>query len=212
MTIQSQDLTGDVKAGIRTLWWLFLLRGVFGIIFGLLALFNGPAAVQLLAIVLGAYLLLDGIVTISAAVAERKRLGSIGWYIFQGLLTIALGVLALTFSFAFVKAIGLIIIWAIILISLIAGLIGMRISFAAKGVTKTWGWGVFANALALIVGVVLIVFVINYTDEVMSVLLVIIGIWSLLAGLAMTVWAFVARRYINEAFKSLSVTQTTLSS
>lgn len=212
MTIQSQDLTGDVKAGIRTLWWLFLLRGVFGIIFGLLALFNGPAAVQLLAIVLGAYLLLDGIVTISAAVAERKRLGSIGWYIFQGLLTIALGVLALTFSFAFVKAIGLIIIWAIILISLIAGLIGMRISFAAKGVTKTWGWGVFANALALIVGVVLIVFVINYTDEVMSVLLVIIGIWSLLAGLAMTVWAFVARRYINEAFKSLSVTQATLSS
>lgn len=212
MTIQSEDLTGDVKAGIRTLWWLFLLRGVFGIIFGLLALFNGPAAVQLLAIVLGAYLLLDGIVTISAAVAERKRLGSIGWYIFQGLLTIALGVLALTFSFAFVKAIGLIIIWAIILISLIAGLIGMRISFAAKGVTKTWGWGVFANALALIVGVVLIVFVINYTDEVMSVLLVIIGIWSLLAGLAMTVWAFIARRYINEAFKSLSVTQTTLSS
>ncbi len=212
MTIQSEDLTGDVKAGIRTLWWLFLLRGVFGIIFGLLALFNGPAAVQLLAIVLGAYLLLDGIVTISAAVAERKRLGSIGWYIFQGLLTIALGVLALTFSFAFVKAIGLIIIWAIILISLIAGLIGMRISFAAKGVTKTWGWGVFANALALIVGVVLIVFVINYTDEVMSVLLVIIGIWSLLAGLAMTVWAFIARRFINEAFKSLSVTQTTISS
>lgn len=211
MTIQSEDLTGDVKAGIRTLWWLFLLRGVFGIIFGLLALFNGPAAVQLLAIVLGAYLLLDGIVTISAAVAERKRLGSIGWYIFQGLLTIALGVLALTFSFAFVKAIGLIIIWAIILISLIAGLIGMRISFAAKGVTKTWGWGVFANALALIVGVVLIVFVINYTDEVMSVLLVIIGIWSLLAGLAMTVWAFIARRFINEAFKSLSVTQTTIS-
>ena len=212
MTIQSEDLTGDVKAGIRTLWWLFLLRGVFGIIFGLLALFNGPAAVQLLAIVLGAYLLLDGRVTISAAVAERKRLGSIGWYIFQGLLTIALGVLALTFSFAFVKAIGLIIIWAIILISLIAGLIGMRISFAAKGVTKTWGWGVFANALALIVGVVLIVFVINYTDEVMSVLLVIIGIWSLLAGLAMTVWAFIARRFINEAFKSLSVTQTTISS
>lgn len=212
MTIQSQDLTGNVKTGIRTLWWLFLLRGVFGIIFGLLALFNGSAAVQLLAIILGAYLLLDGIVTISAAVAERKRLGSIGWYIFQGLLTIVLGVLALTFSFAFVKAIGLIIIWAIILISLIAGLIGMRISFAAKGVTKTWGWGVFANGLALIVGVVLIILVLNNTASVLSVLLVIIGIWSLLAGLAMTVWAFIARRYINEAFKSLSVTQTTISS
>jgi uncharacterized membrane protein HdeD (DUF308 family) len=210
MSVQSQDLTKEVKSGIRTLWWLFLLRGVFALVFGVLALVNGEAAVELLALFLGVYIILDGIVTLIAAIAERKKLGSIGWYVFQGLLGIIVGVAILMFSSAFATVVGLIIIWAIIIIALLAGIIGLRLSFAARGVTKTWGWGVFANALTLIFGIVLAVSVFTNTDGLLAVLLILIGIWSLIVGIALIVWSFVARRFINEAFKTLSVTQTTV--
>lgn len=212
MSIQTSDVTNEVKTGIRTLWWLFLLRGVFGLVFGVLALANGPAAVNLLALILGLYVILDGVVTVIAAIAERKRLNGIGWYMFQGILSVIIGIVIISFSGQVAAVVGLIIIWAIIVIAVIAGLVGLRLSFAARGATKTWGWGVFANGLTLLFGVFLAVWVITNTEDVLRVLLVIIGIWSLLVGLALVIWAFVARRFINEAFKSLSVTQTTINS
>lgn len=212
MSVQSQDLTGDVKAGIRALWWLFLLRGVFITVFGVLALVNGPAAVELLGLILGIYIVIDGVLTIVAAIAERKRIGSFGWYVVQGVLEIIIGILILTFPSAFAIGVGLIIIWAIIIVTIIAGIVGLRLSFAAKGVTKTWGWGVFANALTLLIGIALLVSVFMYTDKLLEILLVIIGIWALIVGIVTIVWSFIARKFMNEAFKSLSVTQTTITS
>lgn len=211
MSIQTQDVTNDVKSGIRTLWWLFLLRGVFGVVFGILALVNGDAAVELLAWILGLYIILDGALTVIASIAERKRLGSIGWYIVQGVLSVLVGIAILTFSSAFATVVGLIIIWAIIVIALLAGIVGMRLSFAAKGATKTWGWGVFGNVLTLLVGILLAVLVFTNPDGLLRVLLVVIGVWALIVGIALIIWSFIARKFINEAFKSLSVTQTTIS-
>jgi len=210
MSVERQDLTKEVKAGIRTLWWLFLLRGVFALVFGILALANRDAAVQLLSWVLGVYIILDGIVTLIAAIAERKKIGSIGWFIFQGLLGIIVGVAILIFSNAFATIVGLVIIWAVIIIALLAGIIGLRLSIAARGVTKTWGWGIFANVLTLIFGVVLAILVFTNTEGLLAVLLILVGIWALIVGIALIIWSFIARRFINEAFKSLSVTQTTV--
>lgn len=210
MSVQTQDITNDVKSGIRALWWLFLLRGVFGVVFGVLALVNGEAAVELLTFILGFYIILDGLLTIVAAIAERKRLGSIGWYIFQGVLSILIGAAIIGFSAAFAEVIGYLVYWAIVVISVLAGIVGLRVSFAARGVTKSWGWGVFVNALAILVGVLIAVLIFTNVEGLFRVLLVIIGIWSLLAGLAMVIWSFIARKYMNEAFKSLSVTQTTV--
>lgn len=196
-------MSSEVKAGVRALWWLFLLRGVFAVVFGVLALANGEAAVTLLSWILGVYIILDGLLTIVAAISERKRLGSIGWYLFQGILGIVIGVLILSFANAFATLVGLIIIWAIIVVAILAGLIGLRLSFAAKGVTKSWGWGVFANGLTLIFGIVLAILVFTNTEGLLSVLLVLIGIWALLSGIALIIWSFAARRVLNQALATL---------
>lgn len=211
MTIRTQDVTSQVKTGIRTLWWLFLLRGVFGVVFGILALVNGPAAAALLAIILGVYVLLDGVVTLFAALAERKRLGSIGWYVVQALLSMILGVVILLLPLSFATLIGYIIIWAVIAIAVFAGIVGLRISLAARHTSKVWGWGVFGNSVSIAVGVLLTVLVFTNTEELMHVLIIIVGIWSLVVGLALVVWAFVARKFLNEALKSLKVSETTVS-
>ena len=53
-------------------WWVYLLRGIIAVIFGLLAIFMPIAAFTGLVIYLGAYMFIDGIFTIIAAISERK--------------------------------------------------------------------------------------------------------------------------------------------
>src|SRR6202022_1830246 len=74
-------------------WWLFTLRGVLGIIFGLIALiFPGPTILSLV-LLFSAYMLVDGVFGIvSAARAIRHKEDRWGLLIFEGLLNIAVGI------------------------------------------------------------------------------------------------------------------------
>src|ERR1700716_3894473 len=76
-------------------WWLFLLRGVVGIIFGCIALiFPGPTMLSLV-LLFSAYMLVDGVAGIISAVrAIRRKENRWGLLVFEGLLNIAVGVMA----------------------------------------------------------------------------------------------------------------------
>src|ERR1700682_1578628 len=76
-------------------WWLFTLRGVLGIVFGLIALiFPGPTMLSLV-LLFSAYMLVDGVFGIISAVrAIRRKEDRWGLLIFEGLLNIAVGILA----------------------------------------------------------------------------------------------------------------------
>jgi uncharacterized membrane protein HdeD (DUF308 family) len=75
-------------------WWLFTLRGVLGIIFGLIALiFPGPTMLSLV-IVFSAYMLFDGIAAIVSGVRAMRQRDRWGLLIFEGALDIAVGILA----------------------------------------------------------------------------------------------------------------------
>jgi uncharacterized membrane protein HdeD (DUF308 family) len=74
-------------------WWLFVVRGVAAILFGVLA-FAAPAS-SLLALVFlwGGYAIADGVFFLMLA-AERGRWGlRRGWMFFQGIVGLAAGVL-----------------------------------------------------------------------------------------------------------------------
>src|SRR3979490_2417693 len=97
-------------------WWLFLLRGIVGIIFGCLALiFPGPTMLSLV-IFFSAYMLVDGVAGIISAVRKiRRKEDRWGLLIFEGLVNIAVGIAAFLWPgitvFAFVL---LIAAWAIV--------------------------------------------------------------------------------------------------
>src|SRR3954464_10055607 len=92
----SDARTDAATANLAPNWWLFTLRGIFGIIFGCLALiFPGPTMLSLV-LLFSAYMLVDGIAGIvSAARAIRQKQDRWGLLIFEGLLNIVVGVLAL---------------------------------------------------------------------------------------------------------------------
>ena len=81
-------------------WWLFTLRGVLGIIFGLIALIFPGATILSLVIFFSAYMLVDGIFGIISAVrAIRRKEDRWGLLIFEGLLNIAVGIAAFLATF-----------------------------------------------------------------------------------------------------------------
>src|ERR1700710_2512464 len=87
--------TDSATAMLAQNWWLFTLRGVFAIIFGCLALaFPGPTMLSLV-LLFSAYMLVDGVAEIISAVrAMRRKEDRWGLLIFEGILNIAVGILA----------------------------------------------------------------------------------------------------------------------
>lgn len=96
-------------------WWLFTLRGVFGIIFGLIALiFPGPTMLSLV-IVFSAYMMVDGITAIVSGVRAMRQGHRWGLLIFEGVLDIAAGILAFLWPGLTVLAFVLLVaVWAIV--------------------------------------------------------------------------------------------------
>jgi uncharacterized membrane protein HdeD (DUF308 family) len=96
-------------------WWVLLLNGICAIIFGLIA-FTWPGITLLsLAIIYGVYCIADGITMIAASVARGKRGESWGHMLFNGIISLIAGGIALFWPA--ITAIALLIIiavWAII--------------------------------------------------------------------------------------------------
>src|SRR3981189_2926477 len=110
-------------------WWLFLLRGIVGIIFGCLALiFPGPTMLSLV-ILFSAYMLVDGVFGVIAAVrAIRRKEDRWGLLIFEGLLNIAVGILAFLWPAITVLAFVLLVAaWAIVTGALMS-VVGFRLN------------------------------------------------------------------------------------
>src|SRR5262249_51269991 len=98
---------------LRENWWLFLLRGLCGILFGVLTFIVPGVTLATLILLYGAYALLDGVLAIAAAITGGAP-GSRWWLAIVGLLGIAAG--GLTFVWPGVTAYVLLIFiaaWAI---------------------------------------------------------------------------------------------------
>jgi uncharacterized membrane protein HdeD (DUF308 family) len=93
-------------------WWILVLRGVVGVLFGILALAYPRDTVSALVILLGAYMLVDGVTALVMAFHVDR--GS-GWLVLSGFAGIGAGLL--TFFYPVVTAYMLVYIiaaWAII--------------------------------------------------------------------------------------------------
>src|SRR5512138_884613 len=93
-------------------WWIQVVRGDLGILFGLLVFAYTSTAIQVFIYLFGAYLLLSGVVTLAMSFdASRGR----GWLSLSGIASIAAGIL--TFFYPSATAVALVYIvaaWAIL--------------------------------------------------------------------------------------------------
>lgn len=96
-------------------WRLLLVRGLLGILFGLLAIFWPQITLRALVILFGLYVLADGITSLFAAAAGKRESVPLWWLILGGIVSIAAGVV--TFLYPAVTELVLILFigaWALV--------------------------------------------------------------------------------------------------
>ena len=167
-------------------WWIFLLRGIFGVILGLLALFMPGVTFTTLIIFLGAYLLVDGIFSIVAAINARKTIDSWGWYLASGILGIVVGLLTLSNPFAT----GLAVLYLIAFWVIVAGLIEMVMAIRLRKEIKGEGWYIVGGLLTITFGVLILV---NPIAGALT-LTMIFGIYALVFGVMLIYLSFQLKR------------------
>ena len=96
-------------------WWMFLLRGILAIVFGLVALFFPQAAFLSLVLIFGAFALVDGIFAVIAAFSSGAKAENWWWLVLEGAFGILIGVLTIIQPAAMATAwIITISLWAIV--------------------------------------------------------------------------------------------------
>lgn len=96
-------------------WWVFAIRGVAGILFGLAALFWPGITLAVLVFLFGAYAILDGVFALVTAFRHRRELPH-GWALaLEGIAGLAAG--AVTWAWPGITALALLFViaaWAIV--------------------------------------------------------------------------------------------------
>ncbi|GJD91222.1 hypothetical protein BHAOGJBA_4770 [Methylobacterium hispanicum] len=133
-------------------WWLVALRGVFAILFGVVALAAPAAFVLSLVLFFAAYMLVDGVFGIVAAVRAAQRHERWGFLLFEGLIDILVGVTAFLMPAAAVWAFVLLVsIWA-----LVSGGLMIAAAFRLHLHYGRW-WLVLGGVVSLLFGLALLI-------------------------------------------------------
>ncbi|MFZ2059876.1 MAG: HdeD family acid-resistance protein [Candidatus Binatus sp.] len=97
----------DIASTMARYWWVFLLRGLLAIAFGVIAFTYPGITLAVLVIFFGAYALVDGAFIIGATLANWRHMENHWLPMLQGILGVFVGVL--TFRLPAVTALGLLI-------------------------------------------------------------------------------------------------------
>jgi uncharacterized membrane protein HdeD (DUF308 family) len=162
-------------------WWLLALRGLLGVIFGIIALVMPVATILALVLLFSAYMVVDGCFAFYAAARAMRRRDSWGMPLLQGIANIATGVIAFLWP-------GITVVAFVLLLAAWAIVSGCLMIAAARNVEGGYGrgWLMFGGIISLLYGFLMILAPLLGA----VVLTWWLGAYSLLFGVALIVLAF----------------------
>ncbi|MDJ0394611.1 HdeD family acid-resistance protein [Rhodococcus sp. G-MC3] len=192
----STQFTSNEEALLRIgkdLWWAVLLRGVFAVIFGIVALVWPSVTVWALVVVFGAYAIVDGISAIIRAVQARKVESGWIWWLLGGVVSLVAGIVAFVWpDITALAAVFVIGFWAIM-----GGILEIAGSFRLKKFDGAAHWVVLlvAGILELLFGIVLVFFPVS---GILSIVWL-VGVFAVMLGVLFVVSAFQVRSAAKKA-------------
>jgi uncharacterized membrane protein HdeD (DUF308 family) len=163
-------------------WWLFAVRGVLAIVFGVLALIWPGSAMLALVLVFGAFALADGIFAVAAAIASRSYFRRWWAVLLEGLAGIIIGIL----TFFWPNITALVLLYFIAAWAVITGIFEIAAAIEFRHVIPGEWTMVLNGLLSVLLGVLLFVF-----PAAGAVGLVwLIGIYAIAAGIVLLILAF----------------------
>ncbi|SDH03897.1 Uncharacterized membrane protein HdeD, DUF308 family [Rhodococcus triatomae] len=186
MVTQSSSLAKQV-------WWIALIRGIFAIIFGIIALAWPQITVLALVVVFGVYAIIDGVVAVARAVQHRKIDSGWGWWAALGVVSVVAGIVALVWP----GITAVVLLYLIAFYAIFFGILGAVGSFKLKDIPGSgWGWLLFASLLAVALGIVLLVA--NPAAGIIG-LTWVLGWYAILFGVMVVIAAFQIRSWVDSA-------------
>ena len=133
-------------------WWAFAIRGVLGVLFGLIAFLLPGITMLSLVILFAAYMLVDGVFAIIAAVRAARQNERWGLLTLEGVVNIATGVIAYLWpGLTLVAFVLLVAVWA-----LITGALMLAAAFRLRADHGRW-WLALGGIASLAYGALLVV-------------------------------------------------------
>lgn len=179
----------QVSEAIRKLWWIPLLRGVVLLALGCYALFFPRLTAFGFTQVVGAFLIVDGVLAIIAAILghTHSRIGTI----VRGVLAILIG----GFVFAnpvIVAGVTVIVIMYMIAVGvIIGGVVEIATAIRVRKEIEGEGWMMAAGALSVIFGVLLMIAPLSFGVMIIQIL----GGFAIFFGITMVALALRMRRF-----------------
>lgn len=135
-------------------WWMFLLRGIFALIFGIAALFFPQAAFLSLVLVFGAFALVDGIFAIVAAFTSNAKSENWWWLILEGAFGILIGILTLIQPIAMGQA----WLWVIGAWAIVTGIFEIVTAIRLRKEIEGELWLILSGIASVIFGLLVFIF------------------------------------------------------
>jgi uncharacterized membrane protein HdeD (DUF308 family) len=180
-------IPAQIADAVRHHWWLFLLRGVAAIAFGVLTLWWPGATLLVLTAFIAAYALVDGVVALVYAFRLRPVFDRWWVLLVQGLISSAFGVLAFinpALSVAY-------IVISVALLPLFASVALFMLSRAQKAM----GTSPLGSTVGAILSLALAVAAIVYPRLTVAGVLALIAWFALVIGIVHMVVAFRVRAF-----------------
>lgn len=172
-------------------WWALALRGLFAIVFGLIALFMPGLTLVALVILFGAYSLVDGVFGVAAAVRAAESHNRWGWLLVEGIAGILTGII--TFVWPGITAI--VLLYLIAAWALVTGVLELMAGFRLRGHLANEWLLLLGGAASIIFGVLLIL----QPGAGALALLWLIGIYAIVFGVLVLTLAFRIRGHAAAA-------------
>jgi uncharacterized membrane protein HdeD (DUF308 family) len=170
-------------------WWLLVLRGVLAIIFGIVAWVWPGLTLTTLIILVGAWLLVDGVFQVVSAVINRDRVDSVWPFVIAGVISVIGGIVVLAWpGLSAVALMYLIGAWAVVTgVFEIVAAIQLR-----REIENEWAIGI-GGLISIIFGAIVLIF----PGSGAVALVWVIGIYAILIGIALILAGFRLRSWRN---------------
>jgi uncharacterized membrane protein HdeD (DUF308 family) len=177
--------SGAMSALLAANWWAVALRGIFGILFGILALLMPGVTIAVLILWFAAYMLVDGVFAIASGIRAGVAGGRWGALIVEGVVDLIAGAIAFLLPAATLLA----FVWICAAWAIISGVLLLSAMFRLHPAHGKW--------LMALGGVVSVAWGVLLFIEPISGAIVLtwwLGIYAILFGAALLAFAFRLRR------------------
>jgi uncharacterized membrane protein HdeD (DUF308 family) len=146
------DRTHAMSAMLAQNWWALALRGVFAIVFALIAFFYPGATILSFVLFFSAYMLVDGVFGIVSGIRAASHHRRWGLLILEGILNILVGVIAFMMP-------GLTVAFFVTLMAIWSLMTGVLMIVAAFRLNPAYGrgWLILGGIVSVLYGIALLI-------------------------------------------------------